>query len=307
MAMTAFQHYQQSGDPQDLQNASPAVQRANQMIPDGINMKIDIDPKTHQIVLTSTDAEGKAEQEIIDPQMIPGLLSKAMDGSAYWSAMYQVGQPRMAEQKLQNEAGAGKKDNEHEWQLWFGEQMWRQRERQEQLSTEERAAQLEIWKHERDSGEGRSETERQSNADNAFFVQWGDELYKAKEAKDDEQQRQLTAQGVGYRWEHSKPRQNPILDEDLTRVTEREDSPIAKEDRGFVTNLARSIAQKNPAYDAVAAGKLAEAFVTSPNAVEVTPQGLMSVDGNQLIFNPLLLPQLGAMRKKYKPQPAAAQ
>ena len=295
MAQTALSRYQQTGDPQDFRNASLAVQKAHQMIPDGINMKIDIDPKTKQIYATVIGADGKASKQAVDPAEIPGLLKSAMDGSAYWNAVYQVGQPRLAEQEAHDRTAGASRDSEHSWQLQFDEYK-NERELKEKLDAEDRAAALEEERHGRDSDEGRSAEERKQRQADTFFVDWGDRM---KAAPTPEEKQKVLEEGLGYTYQNTSARNEPLADEDITRAAAAavEAGTIKEEDSPFMINLARMLGAKNKTLDEAGAVNAAAALITQP--VTNTPYGQLSVAGLDLVFNPMMLPPLRQLRTKY--------
>jgi hypothetical protein len=300
MAQTALQKYQQTGDPQDFRNASLAVQKAHQMIPDGINMKIDIDPTTKQIYATVIGSDGKAQQHAVDPAEIPGLLKSAMDGSAYWNAVYQVGQPRLAEQAAHDQAAGASREDEHKWQLWLDEHK-NEREGREKLDAEDRAAALEEYRHGRDTEEGRSAEERKKREGDAFYVNWGERMSAAPTP---EEKQKVLEEGLGYTYQNTKPRQDPIADADIGIAAKAvtESGTIKEEDSPFMINLARMLASKNEQLDETGAVNAAAALITQPT--QNTGYGTLSVGGMDLVFNPVLLPQLRQMRTKYPQVPA---
>jgi hypothetical protein len=295
MAQAAFEHYQESGDPKDLQNAARALQGAHQMIPDGFNVKFDVDPKTHQLVATTLDADGKPVQQVIDPMAVPGLLKKAMDGSAYWESVFQVGQPDLAVKDAGAQATAanaaaaqqGRKD------LFDYEQSSRIAATKE---TENRAAARKLWESDRELDIGKTENERLANQNKAYFDEWSQRM---DETQDPAQRQQLTQEGLGYRYENT-PDRRTALEEETVRFSP--DSPNAESfdeaDVPAIRNLARSIAMKNGKLDGPGAMEAAATLVMEP-APKISSDGTIDIGGWSLVFNPALLPTLGALHKKY--------
>jgi hypothetical protein len=295
MAQTAFQNYQKTGDPQDLRNASLAVQRAHQIIPDGLNMKIDVDPKTRQIVATTIDSEGKEQKHIVDPQQVPGLLKTAMDGSAYWEALYEVGQPQLAESNARGRRGAADKAADRAYNEEWEQRKW-ERNQDADREKEGRADERKMWERRLDDDMGRSEAERKRNNDNAFFTDWGDRL-TAAEAEGPEAQQKVLAEGLGYRYQNTKNRQDPLADTDIGIAADTH-TEIQDADKPFMLNLARVLGTKNDALDEAGAAAAAAALITGP--VTNNPDGTFYTQVGDLVFNPMLLPQLRQVREKYK-------
>jgi hypothetical protein len=295
LAMAAFEEYQQTGDPQDLRNASLAMQKAQQFIPDGIDAKIDIDPNTREIVATTINADGEVNKRVIDPMEVPRLLQGAMDGSQYWKSMFQVGQPRLAEQGMADSARAAKAGEDREYKERWDEYKFK-RSQEAKVGAEERAA--ERWLFEKEYGRDVGETagERSENEINDYFDEWG-ERFDAAEAP--EEKAALMTEGMQFRYENTPVRSDPLVDEDIGDQLTRTEA-FDEEDMPAVHTLARSLGAKNNMLDATGAAAVASALVTEP--IKHRPDGTLSVGGDVLVFNPALLPQLDQLRKKYRVQ-----
>ena len=296
IAATAMQEYQQTGDPQDLRNASLAIQRAHQMIPDGVNLKIDVDPETRQIMATTYDESGKSQTQVIEPGALPALLKQGMDGSAYWKAAFQIGQPRLAEQEMVSARGAGDEESKRRWQLEFDEYKDKREQEQEQERWE-RDQNFKLWEHERDTGEGRTETEREDAQTQAFYDDWNARL--AETEKGSPERQQLLTEGMGYRYQNTQDRREAIPDSELSFFEDTENADLFADDLDAIKNLARVIGRKNDALDGGGAMQMAAALIMAP-ALDHSPDGTLNVEGYSLVFNPTLLPQLGQLRKKYQ-------
>lgn len=300
MAQAAFEHYQQSGDPQDLKNASLAIQKAHQMVPDGFNIKIDVDPKTRQIVATTLGPDGKQQQQVVDPMAIPGLLKGAMDGSEYWSSVFQVGQPNLAGRQATAAATQQNADlaGQRKRQEFDYEQQVREGYKQ---AGENRGAARKLWEEDRSLEVGKTENERQRNANQAYFDDWSQRM---SEAQDPAQKQQLTQEGLGYRYDHAPDRKTAVAEEDLRFGTSSAYGETFDEaDVPAIRNIARSIALKNGKLDSVSAMEAAGALITDAAPAPAADGTLEFGNGAwSLVFNPALLPQLSGLRKKYRTQ-----
>lgn len=298
MAAAAFDDYQRTGDPNALRHASMAVERAQQMIPDGVNLKIDIDPKTRQIVATTVGADGKSQKQVVDPQAIPGLLKTAMDGSAYWGAAFQIGQPRLAEQQMVNE-GATQREAATRGANQQYEEYKFQRGEEAKIGAEER--QQERWRQQQEyqTEHGRSPGERSSREMQQFYESWNQD-YQAADTP--EEKKSLIEEGLGYRYDHTRDRQDAVPEDLLGFAPESQfGKTFTPEDAPNVRNIARVIAQKEPTMDGGAAMETTGALITAPQ-LDFNPDGTINVGGNSIVFNPQLLPQLDTLRKKYRQQ-----
>jgi hypothetical protein len=278
MAQAAFQHWQQSGDPQDLRNASKAIQRAHQFIPDGANIKIDVDPQSRQIVATVVGADGKAEQHVVDAQAVPQLMQQALDGSAYWNAVYQVAQPRLAEQEISQR---GQNDRARATRDYEGYK-------------NEREAQEEEYRYRRGIETGASERERTRKGHEEFYTDWRQRMTEAGP----EQKPQIMQEGLQFTYDNTPNRRSPV---DSTTFAPPTDTVVEDADNNSVRGIAQMIATKNDQLDGPAAMEAATALITTPTLAPGR-NGTLDVGGLNLVFNPQLLPQLMTLRKKYKQQ-----
>ncbi|MET0720001.1 MAG: hypothetical protein ABWY64_04065 [Tardiphaga sp.] len=276
MASTAFNEWQQSGDPADLRRASMAIQRAHQFIPDGVNLKIDVDPRTRQIVATTVGADGQQQSQVVDPQAVPQIMQQAMNGSAYWKAVYEIGQPRLAEQGMQDRASM-------------------QREQYKTLAEQEkntREGQEEEYRFRRGIEVGASEKERTRKANEEFYVDWRNRMTEASP----DQKPQIMQEGLQFTYDATPSRRTPVDSGTMPTTSETIDDEA---DFGVVRSIAQMLAAKNEELDGPAAVQMAEALVTSPT-LDPGRHGTLDVKGFDLVFNPQLLPQLMTLRKKYK-------
>ena len=296
MAAAAFENYQQTGDVNALRHASQAVEQAYSYIPDGANLKIDIDPKTRQIVATTVDKDGKSQKQVVDPQAIPGLLKTAMDGSEYWSSTFQIGQPRLAEQQMQDTAALDRtKSNQayDEYKFARGEDS--------KIAAEDRQAERWLWQQEYQTDAGRSPGERSTKAQQKFFESWGQDFAAATTP---EEKKSLLEEGLGYRYESTRDRTEPVPEDEFRIVPESPNAaafPAGSPDLAGLRDIARVIAQKEPTMDGTTAMEVTAALVTAPE-LDFNRDGTINVNGNSIVFNPQLLPQLGVLRNKYSQQ-----
>jgi hypothetical protein len=276
MAQTAFTAWQETGDPADLRRASLAIQKAHQLIPDGVNLKIDIDPETRQIVATSVGADGRSHSQVVDPQAVPQIMEQAMNGSAYWKAVYQIGQPRLAEQQITQE-GYDRREV--------------QKTQTEQIKNE-REAQEEQYRHDRGLSEGLTDKERTRKANEGFYTDWRQRMTEAPP----EEKAQLMQEGLQFTYDQTPSRRTPV---DSATFAPPAETPVAEEDSNAVRGIAQMLASKNEELDGPAAMEMATALITTPN-LDPGRQGTLDAGGFNLVFNPQLLPQLMTLRKKYK-------
>lgn len=237
---------------------------------------IDIDPKTRQIVATSVDSNGKSQSQVVDPQAVPQLMQQAMNGSAYWKAVYQIGQPRLAEQEISQEG--------------------QDRRKAYDTAVEEeknvREGQEEEYRFRRGIETGASEKERTRKANEGFYSDWRQRMTNAPP----EEKAQLMQEGLQFTYDQTPSRRTPVDSATLAPPT---DTPIAEEDSNAVRTIAQMLASKNEELDGPAAMEMATALVTTP-ALDPGRHGTLDAGGFNLVFNPQLLPQLMTLRKKYK-------
>jgi hypothetical protein len=276
MAQAAFDEWQKGGDPADLRRASMAIQRAHQFIPDGVSLKIDVDPATRKIVATTVGADGQSQSQVVDPQAVPMLMQQAMNGSAYWKAVYQIGQPRLAEQELQDR----------------GSMQREQYKTYEEQQKNEREAQEEEYRFRRGLDVGGTEKERSRKANEEFYVDWRQRMTEASP----EQKPMVMQEGLQFTYDATPSRRTPV---DSATFAPPEDSPVEEADNGAVRGIAQMLASKNEELDGPAAMEMATALVTVPT-LEPGRNGTLDAGGFNLVFNPQLLPQLMTLRKKYR-------
>jgi hypothetical protein len=296
MAAVAFEAWQDTGDPQDLRNATNAIKRAHQMIPDGIDIDIDVDPETRQIVATMIDENGQEQSQVVDPAAIPELMRKGMDNSMYWKSMFQIAQPRLAEIDRTGERKSEFESEKQEYQEgWDAEK--RRRAEEYKIAAEERGAAREQFRFERGAEHGATLTERQQREFDAFYDDWAQ---RYQEAGTPEEKKALAEEGLAYRYENTPDRRTPV---ESGMMEFSPESPFAdtfdEEDLQSLRNIAGIIARKNAQLDAPAAMEMAAALVTTPNLAN-NPDGTLNVDNNWLVFNPALLPTVSQLRQKYR-------
>jgi hypothetical protein len=279
------------------------VQLAYSYIPDGTNLKIDIDPETHEIVATTTGHDGREQSQVVDPGAIPGLLKQAMDGSAYWSTMFQIGQPQLAQQQMVNDAGMQRQLQKEQFDRgWESEKDAREVGQEQDRYV--RNTKLKLWEHDRDSAEGRDASERTKVKDDAFFADWNQRLAGAAEGSPERQQ--LFKEGLGYLYQNTPTRKEPTQVDFEFSMPAGGTSPYTDtfgEDKPLVQQIAKVLANKNQQLEGNTAMDMAAALILAPaDQVVNEPDGSLSVDQFSLVFNPGLLPLLGQLRKKYKQQ-----
>lgn len=103
MSQAAYSQYLKTKDPSDLEHATKYLEKAYELIPDGGNMNITIDPKTGMLQAQHTTADGKTENYDIKPDEIPGLIQQAQDASGYWKQVFRLSDPTAARAKEQQE------------------------------------------------------------------------------------------------------------------------------------------------------------------------------------------------------------
>jgi hypothetical protein len=296
LAAVALQEYQQSGDPNDLKQASVAMQRAHQLIPDGFDLKLDVDPRTRQLVATMTDSEGKAQRTVVDPAAVPGLLKQAMDGSAYWKAVYQLAQPDLAREGMQNEATAAQKASDRAYTEGYDQYKY-ERERGDKLEDANRKSQEWVDQQQYLEGAGRTAGERDDRETQEYYQDWNERL---SAAQDPAEREQVFNEGLAFRYENARDRNTAIEDATLTfEPGSQAAKQFDEEDINPMRNIARAIAAKDSKLDGPGAMEMTAALVTAPR-VENNPNGTLNVNGYSLVFNPQLLPMLKELRRKYR-------
>jgi hypothetical protein len=133
-----------------------------------------------------------------------------------------------------------------------------------------------------------------------FYTSWGDD-YQAT-AEGSPERKALLEEGLGYRYDNTRDRQQPVPEDDLRLTSESPYAQVFPEgspDMPGLRNIARVIAQKEPTMDGTSAMEVTAALVSTPK-LDFNMDGTINIDGNSIVFNPQLLPQLGALRKKYR-------
>lgn len=100
LAGAAYNKYQQTGDPQHLENTTKFIEYAYRLIPDGGNLDISIDPETQRIQATRVGPEGDEQTYDLSPQELQGVLSQAQNSSTYWKQIFRLADPAGARADL---------------------------------------------------------------------------------------------------------------------------------------------------------------------------------------------------------------
>lgn len=279
-AAGAFEQYQKTGDPQDLRNATMAMERAYSAIPDGIDLKIDVDPKTRQLVATTLTHDGSQKKQVIDPQMVPQILKAGMDGSGYWEALMMIGQPGMAKQRQAGMDAAALQEDRQAFTV------------QNEQTKADRQAQIEDYQHYRDREEGESAGERKSYDDQVFFDDWSRKMAE-------QPSRELVEEGMGYAFDRAPDVERPVDSTTLAFDPASEQVSTYADDMPQIQQIAGMLASKNGVLDGNAAMLKTAELIQQPN-ITPTSDGRLDVGGLELVFNPTLLPALMQLRGKYR-------
>lgn len=146
MAKAAYNEYQKSKDPQDLQATVKFLEKAYEQIPDGANINISINPDTQQLQVAKTNADGEEEMHDISAAELPGLISQAQSGSYYWQEIFKLADPKGYESKLTSERQAADDARTRtEWDRQHGITS------KEDIEKEERVSKRDIEKAEREA------------------------------------------------------------------------------------------------------------------------------------------------------------
>ena len=149
LAEVAYRKYQETGDPQHLDNTLRSLEQAYKMIPDGADMNVEFNNDTGKLQATRTDADGNQETYDISADELPGFIQKTMDRSSYWKQMYRLADSQGAQQK-ESEAIEERKNarelreekaktaDERKYEEGQDE-LKRTRDAEEKIATEERA------------------------------------------------------------------------------------------------------------------------------------------------------------------------
>jgi muramidase (phage lysozyme) len=114
VAAAAYRKYQETGDPRHLEAATKALQTAYQFIPDGGSLGIEMDPKTHQLVITHTNADGDEENVPLKPEDIPNVIKGVQDKSLYWQQIMRTADPEGYRQQKREEAQSTEWTRQHQ-------------------------------------------------------------------------------------------------------------------------------------------------------------------------------------------------
>lgn len=110
LAGAAYKNYLSSKNPQDLDNALKFLDKAYELIPDGASFGIELDPQTHRITATRTDADGQTEQHVLTPQELSQVISGATNKSLYWKQVFRLADPAGARSREATEARTAQAD-----------------------------------------------------------------------------------------------------------------------------------------------------------------------------------------------------
>jgi hypothetical protein len=110
MAGAAYKQYLATKDPQHLDNTLKFLDKAYEMIPDGASFGIELDPRTHQITATRTDADGQTEQHVLNPQELSQVITGATNKSLYWKQVFRLADPAGARARESTEARTAQAD-----------------------------------------------------------------------------------------------------------------------------------------------------------------------------------------------------
>jgi hypothetical protein len=100
VAAAAYSKYLETKDPKDLDAVAGLLEKAYDMIPNGANADISINPETGTLQVEKTDAEGNRELTDIKPGEIPNLIQSAMTGSGYWGEIAKIADPKGYQSRL---------------------------------------------------------------------------------------------------------------------------------------------------------------------------------------------------------------
>jgi hypothetical protein len=176
LAGTAYRHYQQTGDKNDLNNSLRFLEQAYQMIPDGANMRVELNEKTGKLQAHHSDAEGNDQTFDISPEELPTYIRKTMDNSLYWSNILEVANPAAAGRKQahdydvadtqeQRKYEAGKTGEQRQYESGE-EQRKHERDLKEEKEKEARAAEAETAKNAREKQEEIEKEDRANKTEN---------------------------------------------------------------------------------------------------------------------------------------------
>ena len=104
LAQQAYQQYLDTGDPNALQHTLDFMTKAHEMIPDGSTFGVYVDPQSHKITATRTDAEGHEEHYQVTAQELPAIINGIKDKSTFWQEVERIADPAAARARLNREA-----------------------------------------------------------------------------------------------------------------------------------------------------------------------------------------------------------
>jgi tail lysozyme len=138
LAGAAYSQYQQSHDPKDLEHTVRFLEQAYDMIPDGAQMRVEINDQTGKLEAYHKDAEGHEQKFEISPQELPQYIRQTMDNSMYWNSILTTADPTMAHQKQEQQYQTGKAEEERGYTR-SEEERKHERDTEEELAKEQRA------------------------------------------------------------------------------------------------------------------------------------------------------------------------
>ncbi len=104
LSQQSYGNYLQTGDPKYLQQTLDFMTKAHEMIPDGATFGVYVDPQTHKITATHTDAEGHEQTYQVTAQELPAIINGIKDKSTFWQGVENIADPAAARSRLSREA-----------------------------------------------------------------------------------------------------------------------------------------------------------------------------------------------------------
>ena len=167
MAQAAYKQYQATGDQQHLDNTLRFMEKAYQMVPDGSDFDVNLDPATGQLMATKINSEGEEESYNISPNEIPKYLKMAQDGSGYWDSVFRIADPEGQQQKARKEELEGTREYQRGEKR--EERTYEEKQTQEERTYEEkkaaREAEAEAAKAEAKAKTDAAESDRRAKRD----------------------------------------------------------------------------------------------------------------------------------------------
>jgi hypothetical protein len=156
LAAGAYTKYQETGNPKDLDAVAALMEKGYNMIPNGADVDITVDPQTRTLLVNKVNADGETEQFELQPNEITGMLESALRGNLYWSELVKQGDPKGYESRLTSERQAADDARaRREWDRQHGIT------RGEELTDAEREAKAAAEKEERTRKAAQEEWDRQ--------------------------------------------------------------------------------------------------------------------------------------------------